>query len=37
MHLSFAPAIFIAILSLMTMFMSFYIYYIPRTDFDLHR
>lgn len=37
MHLSFAPAIFIAIMSLLTMFMSFYIYYIPRSDFDLLR
>ena len=36
-HIAFAPMIFIVSLSLLTMFISFYIYYIPRTDLDMNR
>lgn len=36
-HIAFAPMIFIVSLSLLTMFISFYIYYIPRTDLDMSR
>lgn len=36
-HVAFAPMIFIVSLSLLTMFISFYIYYIPRTDLDMSR
>lgn len=36
-YAAFAPVIFIVSLSLLMMFMSFYIYYIPRTDFDMSR
>lgn len=36
-YLSFAPVIFISTLSLLVMFVSFYIYYLPRSDEDMWR